>query len=257
MSEFQLVWILRGSADWSTDGVTRTLRPGQLVLVQPGTKDHWQWDRADPTTHGYAYFTLEEPWRPTTGDWPMLRPISEDDPIPTTLRYLLRLDPTSPADLEIAAELISFVLVLFAHETRLSGRADLPAAVEAVLEHVYQAWTPSGIARPVGLAELAGAAALSSGQLSRIFRVHFGVGPVTAFELLRLSRAATLLSQSDLPVAAIARSCGFADAGHFSHRFRKIYGAPPGRYRSSPIAPDPSAPLSTAGLLPLVARLRR
>jgi len=80
---------------------------------------------------------------------------------------------------------------------------------------------------------------------------------VTAFELLRLARAATLLSQSDLPVAAIARACGFADPGHFSHRFRKTYGAPPGRYRSSTTAPDPSAPLSTAGLLPLVARLLR
>ena len=155
MSEFQLVWVLRGSADWSTDGVTRTLRPGQLVLVQPGTQDHWQWDRADPTTHGYVYFTLPESWSPTTGDWPILRPISEDDPIPTTLRYLLRLDPTSLADLDIAAELIRFVLILFTHETRLGGRVVLPAAVEAVVEHVYHAWTPSGIARPVGLAELA------------------------------------------------------------------------------------------------------
>lgn len=256
MSEFQLVWILRGSADWSTGGVTHTLRPGQLVLVRPGTQDHWQWDRADPTTHGYAYFTLPGSPHPT-GDWPLLRTISEDDPIPTTLRFLLRLDPTSPGDLDIAAELVRCVLVLFTRETSLGDHPALPRALESVVEHVYRAWAPTGIARPVGLRELAGAAALSSGQLSRIFRQRFGVGPVTAFELLRLSRAATLLSQSDLPVTAVARTCGFADPGHFSHRFRRTYGTPPGRYRHSATSPDPSAPLAAAGLLPLAARLLR
>jgi AraC-like DNA-binding protein len=257
MSQFQLVWILRGSADWSTSGVTRTLRPGQLVLVQPGTRDHWQWDRSDPTTHGYVYFTLPGSWRPTPGDWPVQRLIGEDDPIPSALRYLLRLDPTSEHDRAIAAELIRFVLVVFTHASVLGDRDGLPPALEAAVDHVYRAWTPSGIARPVGLAELARAASLSSGQLSRIFRKRFGVAPVTAFELLRLSRAATLLSQSDLPVTAIARSCGFADAGHFSHRFRRTYGSPPGRYRQSETSPDPAAPLATARLLPLAARLLR
>lgn len=256
LSDFQFVWILRGSARWSSAGGTRELRPGQLLLVRPGTRDHWQWDRRQPTTHGYVYFSLTGAWRPTTASlWPALRVTGEDDPIPATLRYLLRLDVTSEDDLHIAAELVRFVLVLFARGPGAQTGPALPAAVESVIDHVYRAWGPSGVARALSLDELAAAAAVSSGHLCRVFRDEFGVGPVTAFELLRLARAATLLSQSDLPMTAIARSCGFADPEHFSHRFRRVYDDPAGRYRHANGAPDPSAPLATAGLLPIATRL--
>jgi AraC family transcriptional regulator len=109
----------------------------------------------------------------------------------------------------------------------------------------------------MSLDELATAAAVSTGHLCRIFRSTYGLAPITAIELLRLARAATLLSQSDLPIGAIARSCGFADANHFSHRFRRVYDDPPGRYRLADNAVDPSAPLAAAGLLPLAGRLLR
>jgi transcriptional regulator GlxA family with amidase domain len=87
-----------------------------------------------------------------------------------------------------------------------------------------------------------------------VFRDRFGVGPVTAFELLRLARAAARLSQSDLPVTAVARSCGFVDPDHFAHRLRWAHDNPPGRYRHTTAAPDPSA-LAAAGLLPIATCL--
>lgn len=256
MSEFQLVWILRGSADWECEGQAHELRPGQLLLVRPGMRDRWQWDRRRPTTHGYVYFSLtgSGPHSPPS-TWPLVRVTGEDDPLPATLRYLLRLDVTSRDDLDTAAELVRFVLVIYTRGSDVQGALELPTAVQAVVEHVYEAWAPSGIARPLRLDELAAAAALSSGHLCRVFRAHFGVGPVTAFELLRLARAATLLSQSSLPITAIARSCGFADPQHFSHRFRRAYQSPPGRYRHATDAPDPSAPIAAAGLLPIATRL--
>ncbi len=123
------------------------------------------------------------------------------------------------------------------------------------MEHVYQAWTPTGVSRSVSLAELAAAAPVSPGHLCRLFSDSFKVGPVTAFELLRLARAATLLSQSDVPISAIARTCGFADPEHFSHRFVRVYGQPPGRYRLAAHATDPTAPLAAARLLPIATRL--
>lgn len=256
MTQFQLVWILRGSAEWRCDGQMERIVPGQLLLVRPGMRDTWLWDGSQPTTHGYVYFNLTGAWTSATPDrWPLSRAAREDDPLPATLRYLLRLDVTSRADLGVAAELVRFVLVLLARGPGAHDGTALPVAVEAVVAHAYEAWTPSGIARALTLDELAGAAAISTGHLCRVFRNQFGVGPVAAFELLRLARAATLLSQSDLPIAAVARSCGFADREHFSHRFRRIYRGPPGRYRHAADAPDPSAPLAAAGLLPMANRL--
>lgn len=256
LSDFQFVWILRGSAEWWSTKETMRLRPGQLLLVRPGTRDRWQWDRSQPTTHGYVHFSLTGSWRPPTpGGWPVLRVTGEDDPLPATLRYLLRLDTTSSIDLDLAAELVRFVLVVFARGSGAQSAPALPVAVDSVVEHVHEVWAASGVARALSLDELAAAAAVSPGHLCRVFRHRFGVGPVTAFELLRLARAATLLSRSDLPIAAIARSCGFADPDHFSHRFRRVYETPPGRYRHTSGGADPSAPLAATGLLPIAARL--
>jgi transcriptional regulator GlxA family with amidase domain len=56
---------------------------------------------------------------------------------------------------------------------------------------------------------------------------------VSALGLLRLSRAAMLLARSNLSVEAIAHDCGFANPYpyHFSRRFHRVYGQPPGRHR--------------------------
>ncbi len=257
LSEFQFVWVLRGSARWRVAGDSYELRPGQLLLVPPGLEDRWRWDRHQPTTHGYAYFRLgceERPGR-AVGPWPPVRDMGREDPLPSALRYLLGLDMTSPGDVAIATDVVRFVLAVFSRAATGSARPRLPPAVDALVEHVRLAWTPTGVARPVSLDELASAASVSAGHLCRVFGAHFGVGPVTAVELLRLARAATLLSQSDLSIVAVARACGFADGEHFSHRFRRAYGQPPGRYRHAPDAVDPSAPLATANLLPLAARM--
>jgi AraC family transcriptional regulator len=89
------------------------------------------------------------------------------------------------------------------------------------------------------------------------FRQHYGIGPVAAFELLRLARAATLLVRSNLSVAAVAHDCGFANPYHFSRPFRRRYGQPPGRYRHAPERRQPAEPLAQAGLLALSDHLWR
>src|SRR6266498_1072378 len=102
--------------------------------------------------------------------------------------------------------------------------APLPAHLDTLLEFVRAAWSPPAPTRPLSLDDLAAGACISTGYLSRLFRHHFGIGPVAAFELLRLAQAATLLVRSNLSVAAVAHDCGFANPYHFSRRFHRVYG---------------------------------
>jgi transcriptional regulator GlxA family with amidase domain len=74
-------------------------------------------------------------------------------------------------------------------------------------------------------------------------------------EVLRLSRAEDLLLRSNLTIGAIAVRCAFADAYHFSRRFRAAYGMPPRRFRTGG-QPAPQ-PVARSGLLPLHRRLWR
>lgn len=129
--------------------------------------------------------------------------------------------------------------------------------LDTLLDYVRRAWSPPAPTRPLSLEELAAGACISSGYLSRVFRHHYGIGPVAAFELLRLARAATLLARGNLSVAAVAHDCGFANPYHFSRRFHRTYGQPPGRYRRTTTRPAPSEPLAHAGLLALTDRIWR
>ena len=50
---------------------------------------------------------------------------------------------------------------------------------------------------------------------------------------LRMERAKTLLSDSDLPLAEVAAQVGFADQSHFSSTFRRTTAMTPRSYRNA------------------------
>ncbi|MDQ1815736.1 AraC family transcriptional regulator [Massilia sp. CCM 9210] len=89
------------------------------------------------------------------------------------------------------------------------------------------------LAQPVTLGELAQLACMSEFHLARMFRVSFGMPPSSWVAQRRIERARALLKAGKLPLQQIAAACGYADLSHFSHRFSKAVGAPPGRYRQA------------------------
>ena len=87
------------------------------------------------------------------------------------------------------------------------------------------------LTQPLTLGELADVAALSEYHFSRMFRLSFGRAPHAWVAEQRLARARELLRTTALPLAQIAADCGYANAGHFSHRFRDAHGTTPNTYR--------------------------
>ncbi|AZM49595.1 AraC family transcriptional regulator [Streptomyces sp. WAC 06738] len=108
--------------------------------------------------------------------------------------------------------------------------ADVPAdphpevtAAARRLEHDLTApWTLERLAAPSGL---------SPGRLARLFARRVGVAPMAYLGRLRAERAAALLIETDLPVAAIGRRVGWPDPNYTSRRFRHHYGLSPAQYR--------------------------
>lgn len=248
LADFELVWLLRGSARWTCGGLTRELLPGSLLLLRPGMRDAFAWDPATTTEHAYVHFTMDEP----AAGWPLLRELSADDPTAALFRYLLWLVSAAPAQWEVRANEV-LGLLLAVHGTGPLPQGDdfspLPPAIEAVAAALREAWQ-AGPTRPWTLPELAAAASVSTVHLSRLFRRRFGMGPVAAVELLRLTRAEALLARSNLPVAAVGAQCGFTDPYHFSRRFRAVYGISPRQFRTAGEQAGPS-PIVGAGLAPL------
>jgi AraC family transcriptional regulator len=255
LEDFEFVWLLQGTAEWRYDLGSISLGPNSLLLGRPGITDSFIWDRTRPTRHAYLHFALiGQPGQLTDPAlWPLVRTLPDDDPLRPLLRYLLRLgEHRSGIHQQTAQEVLRLLLTLFVRGPLPDhDEQRLPPHLEKLVAFVRRAWSPPAPTRPLSLQDLATGACLSAGYLSRVFRQQYGIGPVAAFELLRLARAATLLVRSNLSVAAVAHDCGFANPYHFSRRFHRRYGQPPGRYRHAPERPQPAEPLAQAGLLAL------
>jgi AraC family transcriptional regulator len=256
LRDYELVWLLHGSAAWTCAGRTEQLVPGSLLLCRPGMSDEFRWDGALATRHAYIHFGLDSP-PDTASEWPLVRHLAPDDVLSGLFRYLLWLASAEPPRWpERVGEVLALLLATFVSGPLPDGGADapVPAPILAVVEFLRARWA-DGPTMPALTAELAAAAAVSPSQLSRLFRTRFGIGPAGAVELLRLSRAEDLLRRSNLPIATIAAHTGFADAYHFSRRFRASYGVPPRRFRAE--GPRAAPPVEQFGLLPLQRRLWR
>jgi AraC family transcriptional regulator len=86
-------------------------------------------------------------------------------------------------------------------------------------------------ARRLTLAELARLAGRHPVQVCRQFHRRFRCTIGEYVRRLRVGRAQSLLTSSELGLAEIALACGFSDQSHFTRAFRRLTGVPPRQYR--------------------------
>jgi AraC family transcriptional regulator len=249
LSDFELVWLRTGSAQWHGGGEYAPLRlaPGDLLLIPPGTRDEFRWDREMPTRHGYVHFRSD----PGPSIVPVLRRGQAHGPVGGLLEFLLWLgEAQQPGWRERAGELLTVIIQALTVGPLPEPAKPEPAALVAALDYIRQQWTTA--MRPLTLRELAEAASVSPSYLSRVFRRQYGCGPSAAIELVRLERARTMLARSNLTVSQVATACGFADPLYFSRRFRAAHGIAPSVYRDDQAA---GVPIDLPGLPSLARRL--
>lgn len=83
------------------------------------------------------------------------------------------------------------------------------------------------------IADLARRIGLSRRQLERLFVAELHDTPAAIYKRLRLERARQRLALSRAPMAEIAFDLGFDNVSHFARLFKRLYGLPPGRFRSA------------------------
>jgi AraC-like DNA-binding protein/mannose-6-phosphate isomerase-like protein (cupin superfamily) len=106
----------------------------------------------------------------------------------------------------------------------LAALADPPvsAAVRLIHERPEHPWSVEELARRV---------ALSRSALAARFREIVGEPPMRYVARCRLTRAAELLRETDAPIGAVARACGYGSAVSLSKAFTRWFGVAPGGYR--------------------------
>jgi transcriptional regulator GlxA family with amidase domain len=98
--------------------------------------------------------------------------------------------------------------------------------VRRVCDHVV-----SNLGDDLSTRTLARRAGVSERHLSRLFLTHMRETPAQYVRRIRTEAAAHLLVSTGLPLAAVARRCGFGSTESFRQAFLNRYAVPPSRYR--------------------------
>ena len=102
-------------------------------------------------------------------------------------------------------------------------------------------------AQPLDVEALARGVNISTGHLSRQFRLAYGESPYAYVMTRRIERAMALLRRGDLSVTEVCFAVGCSSLGTFSSRFTELVGMSPSAYRRQ-------AARSTAGIPSCVAK---
>jgi AraC-like DNA-binding protein len=97
-----------------------------------------------------------------------------------------------------------------------------PRNVQLVEEYITANWD-----KPFTIDDLAREFEMSVRTIYATFKQHRGYGPKTFLRQTRLNKAREMLRKSGMDVAAVAKLCGFANAGHFAHYYRAAFGELP------------------------------
>jgi AraC-like DNA-binding protein len=240
-----VVVVLDGDGVLSVAGASHPLRAGGTVAVPWGAVVGFTAGRRGLTIASLHLIAL--PWDAPDPGFPEHGPPDRQPPAPPAAVLPLPIARADPAGSRTMAE---FALAAVragedppgaGRDLRLRGLAlqvvahlmagEDPAAHTTGRVRDLMTWMRFNLDRPVTRADLARRAGLGQTALGAAFRRQTGQAPLVWFEALRLDEARRLLATTRLPIADIARRCGFADPAYFSRRFRRRFAAPPRRQR--------------------------
>lgn len=226
----------QGGRCFSWRGRTSLLRPGALLLLNPGdTHGCTPWG-----TEPFAYRGLNLPKAAMAalcgGDTPLefSQPVLSGAPIQAELQDFHRQAMSGRETAGALAPLLSALLAQYGRAPAAApGQAEVEAACRFMETHYSQHITLEQVCR---------CTALSRSTLRRAFLRAKGVTPYRYLQAIRIGRAKALLEQGVSPADAALES-GFADQSHFSTFFQRYIGLSPAAYqRSAGRTPEETRP---------------
>lgn len=150
------------------------------------------------------------------------------------LRLMQEAINPGPVSDQVLASLGQAILVecshwLLASEHKGSTRSQLSASDFATIDQYLARAT----GKLPGVAELAAACGLSERYFARLFRQQTGSSVSQHIKALNISRAKSLLQETDMPLKEIAWRLGYSTSANFSSAFRAATGSTPGQFRKA------------------------
>lgn len=232
-------YVISGRGVFSTQGEEYALGAGDSFVIEPEQLISYVSDEQDPWHYCWIAFTGEQ--APTlvasTGINP-LQPIfhiKRHRHIPVLFRHIQQALRAKNVSAQLKS--IGYLLLLLGEycET-LSASTPAGIVTEAESDRIVQQaihYLSTQYAEPITIEMMAESLGYNRAYLSRLFKRHTKVTPVTFLLKLRVDKARQLLRERlELTIEQIAASVGFYDPLYFSKQFRRLYGVSPSEYRN-------------------------
>jgi len=130
---------------------------------------------------------------------------------------------------QLTAAIGTHVVQQYADRSNAGGLK--PRKLSRLQENTAKSMILANLQGTVSIAELAQACNLSRGYFIHAFRETTGMTPYQWLLRERISRARTLLLETDASLSDVAIACGFSDQSHFTRVFSTVVGTTPGIWR--------------------------
>lgn len=234
---YEMVFILQGFTLHSCGGASSILTAGDIFLMPPGTTHAYI---ATHQTWLYNILFLPEALRkcdvpegaplysvPTRAK---ADPVRRQELIPILERLMAEADTRGEGWRRMVMAKFSELLVLFERIHALTPHLDTSNAHYRQLMRAMQLIEGS-LNRELLLEEVAAAAGMSPGNLTRQFKLVTGLAPMEYARSQRIAKAAELLKDPAQSVSGVAAELGFSDISVFSRLFKQITGMSPSEFR--------------------------
>ena len=245
---FELVFIEQGVALHSHEGNTQILTTGDVFIILPG--EVHSYISAKNASLYNCLFTAKAmagqereigamqglSWllHGRTGFARVHAGLAESQELMLYLEKMIweRLNRTVGWELKLKS-LFYGLLVAYA---RLYGNSTLSGeGANANFKHIFEAvaFIETSYRNDVSLDDVAKAAGLSTGYLSKQFKTVLGSTPAEYARNFRMAKAAELLRNENNTVAHVAEVLGFSDISLFSRQFKQVTGISPTGFRKN------------------------
>ena len=233
LSEYQLIYVTRGRGIFESNGHTRVVVPGSILVVFPGIRhfyrpeyevgwtEYWVGFRGPyaDTLRGNGFLSPEKPLYEVGLQNRLLSIYTQIFDLVGTQRLLYQVRASSLV-LTLIAEVLAHErkVVQYDHSEQLVEKARF-----LMEENLCGEIDLHGMAETLGV---------SAAHLTAVFKSYTSMTPYQFYISIKIRRAKEMLESGDLSIKEVAFRLGFSDQYYFSRLFRKKVGLPPSRWSS-------------------------
>lgn len=220
--------LLEGSLEYTQDGVTETVQPGELYIMHEGSDITFNaypesyFSRLRIAFYGSMLRNLDQEFRLTGRR--VVRPQEPE----RFISYFRRLGEYLIEHNSAKAPEISAFAYRFIAEIAREG--SLPHALPESLREILGDMK-SDLGQKRSIQEIAAHHGIEVHTLMRLFRKHLGISPREYLIKLRMEAAKHLVGSSGLSMKEIAEQLGYCNSLYFSTAFHRAFQETPTRYR--------------------------